>query len=114
MLSLDARIHFAIEDAKKELSKAPMDNTQGFAGCGSVLAALKKEERCQRRADKVKEKLERARQEAEGHRLRVHADRLRFEGNDALFRAGCSPGERTRTSDWNFWHNFDVDSTWEV
>ena len=43
------------------------------------------------------------------HRLRVLADREPIESHDALYRVGCSPGERTFTNNWIFWHGFNVD-----
>ena len=45
--------------------------------------------------------------EEEGHRCRVWVDRQRFNLQEALFRVGCSPGERTFTDDWTFWHGFE-------
>ena len=55
-------------------------------------------------------KLERMKQEEEGHRCRVLADRRQFDRHEALFRVGCSPGERTFTDDWRFWHGFEPET----
>ena len=64
-------------------------------------------ERQERKAAIAAAKLERMKQEEEGHRCRVWVDRQRFNLQEALFRVGCSPGERTFTDDWTFWHGFE-------
>ena len=42
------------------------------------------------------------------------ANRKRLELQDALHRVGCSPGERTFTNDWVFWHGLQLDKKAEA
>ena len=65
-----------------------------------ILFALAKEQRRERKTDRVAQKKESNELEGERHRLRVRADRLRLEREDALLRVGFSPGERSFTNDW--------------
>ena len=74
---------------------------------------MRRLERLQRKAANVAAKLERMRQVEEGHRCRVLADRKRLDLHDALHRVGCSPGERTFTNDWAFWHGYEVEKETE-
>ena len=36
-----------------------------------------------------------------------------LERSEALFRVGCSPGERTFRYDWKFWHGLDMNGDME-
>ena len=74
---------------------------------GPVIAERMKCKRQERKAAIAAAKLERTKQEEEGHRCRVWVDRQRFNLQEALFRVGYSPCERTLTDDWTFWHGFE-------
>jgi len=102
------RIRFAIEDELKEVGNAGMDDRLRRVTFDPILFAMAKEQKRQRKADKVAQKKEIDELEGERHRLRVAADRWRLERADAMLRTGYSPGERSFTNDWIFWHGFDL------
>ena len=94
------RIRFAIEDELKEVGNAGMDDRLRRVTFDPILFAMAKEQKRQRKADKVAQKKEIDELEGERHRLRVAADRWRLERADAMLRTGFSPGERSFTNDW--------------
>ena len=79
LFSLNARIRFAIEDELKEVGNAGMDDRLRRVTFDPILFAMAKEQKRQRKADKVAQKKEIDELEGERHRLRVTADRWRLE-----------------------------------
>ena len=71
-------------------------------------AEVRKKVKREQRAVQLASKLERERKWQQAHRQRVSADRKALECADAFLRVGHSPGERTFTNDWQFWHGFTV------
>ena len=76
-----------------------MEDRKVFTTWDPVVAESMKRARQERKAAIAVAKLERMKQEKEGHRCRVLADRRQFDRHEALFRVGCSPGEHTFTED---------------
>ena len=105
--SLDVRIALAICDEKKELLRSAIEERNVDTTWDPIVAERMKRERQERKAAMAVAKQERMKQEEEAHRCRVLADRDQFNLHEALFRVGCSPGERTFTDDWMFWHGFE-------
>ena len=104
MPCFDVRIALALRDEEKQLSQDVIEEKEV---CGTY---AKNRARWERRAACVAKKLERMRKEEQNHRCRVLLDRQQLELRNALCRVGFSPGERTFTDDWSFWHGFDSET----
>ena len=112
--TLNARIALAVSDEKNVLVQSVLEEKVRCVMWDPVVAETKKGERLERKTAQAAAKIERMRQEEEGHRCRVLADRKRFELHEALLRVGSSPGGRTFIDDWAFWHGFAPDAVVEA
>ena len=82
------------------------DGKESAPVCADEVARLTEEGRL-RRLENIRQKEEAERQWMESQRLRVRQLRRDMYTAEALKYFGFSPGERTLTDDWSFWHGFD-------
>ena len=108
MQSLDVRIVTAVQDEEKQMLQNAMAEPRNCNTWDPVLAEKKKQERKGRKAALSIAKQQAELEWMESQRRRVKDLRKNIDRHEALKCYGYSPGERTLTDDWSFWHGFDV------
>ena len=105
---METRVLRALEEERMQRMDASMGVNQSVYVPSLEEIEVRKKLKREQRAVQVALKLELERKWQHAHRQRVSADRKALECADALLRVGHSPGERTFTDDWRFWHGFTV------
>ena len=105
------RIEGALRNEMLEMANAVVKDAAqvGDAEFDPIETRRMQDERKRIRSMQCEEKLKKENERMVVHRGRVFADGLRMERAEALLRFGYSPGERTLSDDWQFWHGFEVE-----